>query len=217
MTGMDRDRKEGIMSCLPKTCREAFFSPPIPDAHLMTALDQMMGELSAVFSRLAPDLAGTFIRELEAAPRIFGCAAGRSGFILRGFLMRLMHLGFTVYVVGETITPRLQPGDLLLVISGSGETAQPREVLRRANAVGAKTLAITADRNSTIAREAQGVIHIPGTTKLTLAQEPPSVQCPGSLFEQACFLFLEGVVLILYRERLNRNPKAMLARHADVE
>jgi 6-phospho-3-hexuloisomerase len=205
------------MGYLPSARREVFFSEPTRDDRLTKALDQMLGELGGVFSRLTPDLAGTFLQEVEAAPRIFGCAAGRSGFILRGFLMRLMHLGFSVYVVGETITPRLQPQDLLIVISGSGETAQPREVLRRANAVGARTLAITADRTSTIAREADVVVHIPGTTKLTLEQEPDSMQCPGSLFEQACFLFLEGVVLILFKERLDHNHQAMLARHADVE
>lgn len=205
------------MGYLPSARREVFLSESSPEDRLTKALDQMLEELGGVFSRLAPQVAGTFIKEVEAAPRIFGCAVGRSGFILRGFMMRLMHLGFSVFVVGETITPRLQPDDLLIVISGSGETAQPREVLRRANAVGARTLALTADRDSTIAREADLVIHIPGTTKLTLAQEPDSMQCPGSLFEQACFLFLEGVVLILFKEHLDHNRQAMLARHADVE
>jgi 6-phospho-3-hexuloisomerase len=205
------------MGYLPSARREVFLSASSPEDRLTKALDQMLEELGGVFSRLAPHLAGTFIKEVEAAPRIFGCAVGRSGFILRGFMMRLMHLGFSVFVVGETVTPRLRPDDLLIVISGSGETAQPREVLRRANAVGARTLAITADRDSTIAREADLVIHIPGTTKLTLAQEPDSMQCPGSLFEQACFLFLEGVVLILFKEHLDHNRQAMLARHADVE
>ena len=117
---------------------------------------------------------------MEAAPRIFGCASGRSGFILRGFLMRLMHLGFTVYFVGETTTPRIRPGDLLMVMSGSGETAQPREMQRRANAVGARTLALTAHPDSTIGREAQVVINIPGTTKLTLNQEPPRCNAPAA-------------------------------------
>ena len=205
------------MSCLPSMRREVFFSGASQVNKLTRALDQMLGELGGVFSRLTPELAETFLQEVEAAPRIFGCAVGRSGFILRGFLMRLMHLGLKVYVVGETITPRLQPHDLLIVMSGSGETAQPREVLRWANAVGARTLALTAGLESTIAREADVVIHIPGTTKLTLAQEPDSVQCPGSLFEQATFLFLEGVVLILYQQRLGHNRQAMLARHADVE
>ena len=85
---------------------------------------------------------------------------GRSGLVGKAFAMRLMHLGFSVYVVGETITPRLQPQDLLIVISGSGETAQPREVLRRANTVGARTLALTAARDSTIAQEADGGIYL---------------------------------------------------------
>lgn len=181
------------------------------------ALEQMLGELGGVLSQITPDQAETLIKEIQAAPRIFGCATGRSGFILRGFLMRLMHLGCMVFVVGETITPRLQPRDLLLVMSGSGETAQPREIQRRANAVGARTLALTACPDSTIAREAQVVIHIPGTTKLTLAQEPASVQCPGSLFEQASLLFLEAVVLILYQRRLGRDQDEMLSRHTDLE
>lgn len=202
---------------LPQTYREAFFSESPMGFKFSQALDQMRVELSGVLSQLTPEMAETLMREVEAAPRLFGCAVGRSGFILRGFLMRLMHLGFAVYVVGETITPRIQPGDLLVVMSGSGETAQPREVLRRANAVGARTLAITVNPDSTIGREAQVPIIIPGTTKLTLAQESSSVQCPGSLFEQAAFLFLEAVVLLLYQERLGRDQGQVLSRHADLE
>lgn len=203
--------------CLPSASREAFFSRTAMSGALSEALDQMLQELGGVFARLNPDLAETLIREIEGTPRIFGCAAGRSGFILRGFLMRLMHLGLTVYVVGETVTPRLKPDDLLMVISGSGETPQPREVLRRANSLGARTLALTACPDSTIGREARVTLHLPGTTKLTLAQEPASAQCPGSLFEQAAFLFLEAVVLILYKRRLGQNRDEMLSRHADLE
>ena len=205
------------MDCLPRTDRGAFFSESAEALKFTEALDQMHEELGGVLSRLTPDLAETLIREVQAAPRIFGCATGRSGFILRGFLMRLMHLGFNVYFVGETITPRIRPGDLLIIMSGSGETAQPREMQRRANAVGARTLALTTHRESTIGREAQVVLIIPGTTKLTRTQEADSVQCPGSLFEQATFLFLEAVVLILYPRRLGHNQGEVLDRHADLE
>jgi 6-phospho-3-hexuloisomerase len=205
------------MDCLPRTHREAFFSESPQAMKFSQALDQMHEELGGVLSQLTPEMAETLIQEVEAAPRIFGCATGRSGFILRGFCMRLMHLGFKVYFVGETITPRLSPGDLLVVMSGSGETAQPREIQRRANAVEARTLAITASAASTIAREAQVVIHIPGTTKLTLTQEPSSVQCPGSLFEQATFFFLEAAVLILYQRHLGTDRGEILSRHTDLE
>jgi 6-phospho-3-hexuloisomerase len=205
------------MDCLPYTQRGAVIPEPAQGLKFTQALDQMHEELGGVLAQITPDLAETLIKELEAAPRIFGCAAGRSGFILRGFLMRLMHLGFTVYFVGETTTPRVTPGDLLIVMSGSGETAQPREMQRRANTVGARTLALTSHPQSAIGAEAQVTINIPGTTKLTLHQEPKSVQCPGSLFEQATFFFLEAVVLLLYERRLGRNRGKVLDRHADLE
>jgi 6-phospho-3-hexuloisomerase len=205
------------MACLPTTAPGAIVPEPVPGLKFTQALDHMHEELGGVLSRITPDMAETLIKELETAPRIFGGAAGRSGFILRGFLMRLMHLGFTVYFVGETITPRVRPDDLLIVMSGSGETAQPREMQRRANAVGARTLALTTNPESTIGREAQVAITIPGTTKLTLNREATSVQCPGSLFEQATFFFLEAVVLILYERRLGRNRGEVLDRHADLE
>ncbi|MBU4447962.1 MAG: 6-phospho-3-hexuloisomerase, partial [Proteobacteria bacterium] len=64
---------------------------------------------------------------------------------------------------------------------------------------------------------AQVTINIPGTTKLTLNQEAKSVQCPGSLFEQATFLFLEAVVLIFYQRRMGANRGDVLDRHADLE
>ena len=202
---------------LPSGRREAYFSESPQAMKFTEALDLMRGELEGLLARLTPAMAEILIQEVEAAPRIFGCATGRSGFILRGFLMRLMHLGLTVYMVGETITPRLQPGDLLISMSGSGETAQPREIQRRANTVGARTLALTACPDSTIAREAQVAILIPGTTKLTLAHEPSSLQCPGSLFEQATFLFLEAVVLLLYQRRLGHDQGEVLSRHTDLE
>jgi len=205
------------MDCLPQNNREAFFSQSPLAASFLEALDQMRAELGGVLSQLTPEMAETLIKEVEAAPRIFGCAVGRSGFILRGFLMRLMHLGFHVFFVGETITPRIRPGDLLVVMSGSGETPQTREIQRRANTVGARTLALTARQESTIGREAQVAIIIPGTTKLTLSQEPSSVQCPGSLFEQATFIFLEAAVLLLYQRHLGQNRTEVLDRHTDLE
>ena len=205
------------MDCLPGQLRGAFLSQSPETMKFSAALDHMHQELGGVLAQITPEMAETLIGELKAAPRIFGCASGRSGFILRGFLMRLMHLGYAVYFVGETTTPRIRPGDLLVLMSGSGETAQPREMQRRANTVGARTLGLTAHTDSTVGREAQVVISIPGTTKLTRTQETASVQCPGSLFEQAAFLFLEAVVLLLYRRRSGHDYGEILDRHADLE
>ena len=91
-------------------------------------------EIKEILSDIASELERTFdaldegeLEELErrvlAADRVFVAAAGRSLLAIRGFAMRLMHFGFTAYVVGETVTPAIQPGDLLLIASGSGSTA----------------------------------------------------------------------------------------------
>ncbi|WP_457753951.1 3-hexulose-6-phosphate synthase, partial [Thermococcus sp.] len=62
------------------------------------------------------------IDAMIGANKIFIYGAGRSGLVGKAFAMRLMHLDFNVYVVGETITPAFEEGDLLIAISGSGET-----------------------------------------------------------------------------------------------
>jgi 6-phospho-3-hexuloisomerase len=57
------------------------------------------------------------------AKRIFVAGAGRSGFAARAFSNRLMHLGFTVYFVGEPTTPSIRENDLIIIGSGSGRTS----------------------------------------------------------------------------------------------
>lgn len=201
---------------LPATPELEMVEPPMV-RDLAWAVDQIVGEIRPVLSRLAPDEAEAFLQALEQARRIFCFGAGRSGFVLRTFCMRLMQLDFTVYYVGETITPRIQPGDVLLAISGSGETGHTCGLVRQAHSRQAHTVALTAHRESAIGHLADVTIVIPGTTKLTLDQEEESHQCPGSLFEQAAFLFLEAVVLLLFHRRLNRDREQLLARHADLE
>jgi len=67
------------MDYLPTPQRGAATAEPAHGLKFTQALDQMHEELGAVLARLTPDMAETLIQELETAPRIFGCAAGRSG------------------------------------------------------------------------------------------------------------------------------------------
>jgi hypothetical protein len=59
-------------------------------------------------------------------------------------------------------------------------------------------------------------IHLPGTTKLRRDSEPYSLQMAGSLFEQAAFIFLEAIILILQQEGLGR-VDSLSPRHAVIE
>jgi 6-phospho-3-hexuloisomerase len=54
-----------------------------------------------------------------------------------------MHLGYTVFIVGETNTPAILEGDLLLVASGSGTTSSVVSSAEKESK--ATVIAITAD------------------------------------------------------------------------
>ena len=49
-----------------------------------------------------------FADAILKADRIFVAGAGRSGFVARAFANRLMHMGLTVYFVGEPTTPAIK-------------------------------------------------------------------------------------------------------------
>lgn len=59
--------------------------------------------------------AAQFISQIRNARHIFLQGAGRSGIAIRAFANRLLHLGFSVSVVGEISSPHTQPGDLLII------------------------------------------------------------------------------------------------------
>ncbi|NLW76696.1 MAG: SIS domain-containing protein, partial [Methanomicrobiales archaeon] len=60
----------------------------------------MISRIGEIAQTLQQDEVDCFISELMRAERIFVVGAGRSGFVAKSFAMRLMHLGFTSYVVG---------------------------------------------------------------------------------------------------------------------
>jgi len=67
----------------------------------------------------------------------------------KAFAMRLMHLGFTVYAVGDVTTPAISAEDCLVAISGSGETKTVTLAAETSASVGATVIAITATHKIT--------------------------------------------------------------------
>jgi len=176
----------------------------------------ILKENQALVPALSNEAKEDFIRKIQNANAVFFSAQGRAGFILRCFCMRLMHLGFQVYFCGETITPAIADGDLLIVMSGSGETASTLEAVKSGKEHKTITYGILGNPDSKIAALVDNRIHIPGTTKLRRNKEPDSLQMAGSLFEQSAFLFLEAVVLELYLQR-KKDIGSISSRHAVIE
>ncbi len=179
-------------------------------------IDSILEENRRLLQSLSDEALENFISRIEAANAIFCSAQGRSGYLLRCFCMRLMHLGYRVYFCGETITPAIGEGDLLVVLSGSGESASTFEAVQIAKKRSAMTFGILGNLSTRIAPLVDHSIYLPGTTKLRRDSEPISPQMAGSLFEQAAFIFLEAVVLALSQDRVEAIDSE-LRLHAVIE
>ncbi|MDD4570327.1 MAG: SIS domain-containing protein, partial [Tepidanaerobacteraceae bacterium] len=84
---------------------------------------KIVEELKNTLEKVNPIKSNVLAEKIINANKIFVAGQGRSGFAVKSFAMRLMHIGYDVYVVGETVTPNIEKGDLLIIGSGSGETA----------------------------------------------------------------------------------------------
>lgn len=152
---------------------------------------------------------------LRSAERVFVLGAGRSGLALRMTAMRLMHLGLSVHVVGETTTPAIAQGDVLLVASGSGTTAGIVRAATTAVSVRAGVIAVTTAPGSPLAELATETIVIPAAQK-TDHGGTVSQQYSGSLFEQSLMLLGDALFHALWQSA-GVSAEELWPRHANLE
>lgn len=177
----------------------------------------VMKELAATQAKIDSTASDAFQNAILAAKEIFVAGAGRSGFMAKGFAMRLMHMGKKSYVVGEVVTPNISEGDCLVICSGSGETESLVGMAKKAKKLGAKVLLVTIFPQSSIADIADIVAVIPAPTpKSAQKQEVTSIQPMGSLFEQSLLLCLDIAVLGMM-EKEGQTSDKMFGRHANLE
>jgi len=151
--------------------------------------------------------------------------AGRSGLVGRAFGMRLMHMGFNVFVLGDTIVPPIRKNDVVIAISGSGRTKLIVTAAEAAKSVGAKVLTITSYPDSPLAQLSDVVIVVPGRTKVSaeedyFARQILGIHEPlaplGTLFEDTTMIFLDSLIVELMYS-LGVSEKDMSNRHANIE
>jgi 6-phospho-3-hexuloisomerase len=151
--------------------------------------------------------------------------AGRSGLVGKAFAMRLMHLGIDVYVMGETITPAIGEGDIVIIISGSGSGAMANTAARMAKRVGSIVFAITSYPDSELGEQSDNLVIVPGRETVAkesdyqsrqLLGEHESLAPMGTIFEDACAVFLDGVIADLMI-RLEVSEDSMKKKHSTIE
>ncbi|MBS7609423.1 6-phospho-3-hexuloisomerase [Candidatus Bathyarchaeota archaeon] len=189
-------------------------------------LDSIRSALEAIDPSQVEDMLNTLVITKARGNKVLIVGVGRSGLVGRAFAMRLMHLGFDVYVLGETITPAMGKGDLVIVISGSGSTTIPVTAAAIAKKANAKVLAITSFPDSSLGKMAEKIVVIRGRrreprevdeyfSRQLLGEHEPLAPL-GTIFEDTCMIFLDAVVVELMK-RLETSEAEMRAKHATIE
>lgn len=188
----------------------------------MTYYPFILNKIKEVTDKISPEKFDAFVNLIIKSPRIYIIGAGRSGLVAKAFGMRLVHLKKKVFIVGETITPAMRRGDMLIAVSGSGKTSWAVETAKASKALGGKVATITWNLGSELAKLADIVVQIKSeaiprkisgyTTRELMGVPPPPL---GSLFEISTLIFFESCVLELMT-RLGIKEKEMKKIHANL-
>ncbi len=174
-------------------------------------------ELCNTLSQVSDSHIEELVDKILQSEKIFVAGAGRSGLMAKAFCMRLMHIGYDAFVVGETVTPNITEKDLLIIGSGSGGTASLVSMAQKKVSIGFTLALLSIFPDSEIGRLADVVVKIPAPSpKVSSKEAPPSIQPMGSLFEQSLLLVLD-IIIIRLMERLGLDTHTMYSRHANLE
>ncbi|RSL30286.1 6-phospho-3-hexuloisomerase [Salibacterium salarium] len=184
---------------------------------LTDILETVGTEVQSVLQSVDAEKLASLSRSLNAPGRIFLLGEGRSGLVGKMFAMRLMHGGYDVYVVGETITPSIEANDTLIVLSGSGKTASLLNATEKAKETGAYVLVFSTDPNSPIAQVSDETVHVPAATKYRREDEPDTIQPLGNQFDQSLHLLLDALVIYAQSEKGTEGNDAFFSRHSNLE
>lgn len=174
-------------------------------------------ELADTLEKVDENQIQQLMQAILDAKKIYVAGAGRSLLMLRGMAMRLMHLGFESYVVGDTTTPAFEPGDLLIAGSGSGETGGLINVVTKAKKIGGKVAVMTIRKNSTLGQMADVLIEIPAYTDKGDTSDLKRPILPGGTMFEQCMLFIGDTIVIPLGEKIDIPTDRAFSRHANLE
>ncbi len=182
---------------------------------LKANLEMILLENSWLLKQIDFEEVAELVSSIRKAKHIFIIAAGRSGFSMRSAAMRLMHLGLKIYFVGDTTTPAIQQGDLLIAASGSGTTSTIVRAAEKSIAAGADVVALSTQASSPLAKLAVQVVQIPAAEKQD-HENSRSRQYAGSLFEQFLLILTDAVFQSMWKAA-GTPAEELWKRHANLE
>ncbi len=159
----------------------------------MAEIAEQIKKISGLIDRgIILDLITLILDTHKNDNRIFVYGAGRSGFIGRCFAQRLMHLGIKSCFISDAVTPQYTEKDLLIIISGSGETTSSVAMALKSNKIRGKLALFTANPNSIIGKISNITIEIKGKSK-DVAMSEKSLAPYTSLFDISTLSVLDSI------------------------
>jgi 6-phospho-3-hexuloisomerase len=150
-----------------------------------------------------------FVGAITGAKKIFVYGVGRSGMVAKAFAIRLVQLGLDVHMIGETTTPIVESGDLVMIVSNTGETMSAIQTANIVGRIGAKVALLTSNGHSKLASASTIVVELP----IRRDENRPKYAPLGTLFEASAYLFLDSLVPVLM-QKLDQTEHMMRRRHA---
>lgn len=150
----------------------------------------ILDKIATAIEETTPGSDDKLLELIGRAGRIFLAGAGRSALVSRFFATRLVHSGYQVSVVGEVVTPSIQKGDLLIVVSGSGATKTLLPVIEIAKKQEAGVVIVSMKNASPMAASADMVVQIGQDSSYEKIPEMPM----NTAFDLASLIYLEGIV-----------------------
>ena len=149
------------------------------------------------------------VDEILSSNSIFTYGVGRSGYVAQAFTMRLMHLGFNAYFVGEPNCPSIGEGDILIVISRSGRTYSVVNMVKKVRREVRNIKIVSIGGRGEVGDISD--VHIDLNIEDCNREYFPM----GTLFEELAFILLDGIIYLL-RRKLNISEEEMKRRHCNL-
>jgi 6-phospho-3-hexuloisomerase len=193
---------------------------------LLVSMKQIIDHLDEVTEKLDTEAVKNMLQKIIDGKRIFVMGAGRSGLVAKAFAMRLMHLGFSVYVVGETTTPAVRPDDVVVAISGSGETRSIADLGKIVKYIGSTLITVTSKKESTLGRISDIIVVLPSKTKIdpdaggclekNMRGDYKNLPPLGTSFEITSLIFLDSLIAQLIT-LTGASEAELKSRHTNIE
>jgi 6-phospho-3-hexuloisomerase len=167
------------------------------------------GRVTEALDRIDPAAIARVVALLARAPSTFVYGAGRSGIIGRAFAMRLVQIGLTAYVIGESVTPIVRKGDAVVILSGRGESYSSIQTANIVRREGAELVVVTGRAASKLAHIATVLLPI----DFPEDGDRPRFAPLGTLFESASLRLTDAIIAELMTVR-GESEESMRRRHA---